>query len=91
MATIFNLRAISNQLESDWGQLMQVPVTATINLTEAVGPGLRNNFTLVNAYTWEGGRGYRCDFWRSMAALVPEKTFRTLEEERSVVRVLLKL
>jgi hypothetical protein len=59
-------------LNQTGGELVPVPVTVTINLTEAVGPGLRNNFTLVNAYTWEGGRGYRYDFWRSMAALVPE-------------------
>jgi len=25
-----------------------------------------------NAYTWEGGRGVRCDFWRSMGEKVPE-------------------
>lgn len=31
-----------------------------------------NDFSLVNAYTWEGGRGVRCDFWRSMAGIVPE-------------------
>lgn len=37
-----------------------------------VEPGLMNKFTLVNAYTWEGGRGYRCDFWRSVGAVVPE-------------------
>lgn len=37
-----------------------------------VEPGLKNNFTMVNAYTWEGGRGYRCDFWRSVGAVVPE-------------------
>ncbi|KAK8196504.1 hypothetical protein M8818_006669 [Zalaria obscura] len=42
------------------------------NVTEYMGPGLMNNFTLANAYTWEAGRGYRCDFWRSVAALVPE-------------------
>lgn len=42
------------------------------NLTEYGGPGLQNNFTSVNAYTWEGGRGYRCDFWRSVGAIVPE-------------------
>jgi hypothetical protein len=42
------------------------------NETEYRDPGLTNNFTLVNAYTWEGGRGYRCDFWRSMAGIVPE-------------------
>lgn len=49
-----------------------VEVEPGVKLTEDVGPGLRNDFTLVNAYTWEGGRGYRCDFWRSIAALVPE-------------------
>lgn len=37
-----------------------------------VEPGLENKFTLVNAYTWEGGRGYRCDFWRSVGVMVPE-------------------
>lgn len=42
------------------------------NVTEFMGPGLRNDFTLVDAYSWEGGRGYRCDFWRSMGVSVPE-------------------
>jgi len=36
------------------------------------GPGLEPVFEAVNAYTWEGGRGTRCDFWLSMATLVPE-------------------
>lgn len=58
-----------------------VPLTVPfqgMNFTEqGKGPGddnagLRNEFELVNAYTWEGGRGYRCDFWRSVAAIVPE-------------------
>lgn len=44
----------------------------SFNLTTRVGPNLQNNFTLVNAYSWEGGRGYRCDFWRSIGAIVPE-------------------
>lgn len=42
------------------------------NVTAFTEPGLRNDFTLVNAYEWEAGRGYRCDFWRSVGALVPE-------------------
>ncbi|PWY96908.1 alpha/beta-hydrolase [Testicularia cyperi] len=42
------------------------------NITVHVGPGLQNNFTRVNAYTWEGGRGQRCDFWRSIHNVVPE-------------------
>ncbi|TKA65178.1 hypothetical protein B0A55_09223 [Friedmanniomyces simplex] len=36
------------------------------------GPTAINDFRLVNAYTWEGGRGTRCDFWRSVGELVPE-------------------
>lgn len=43
-----------------------------INVTENAGPGLVNDITLVNAFTWEAGRGVRCDFWRSVAAIVPE-------------------
>lgn len=42
------------------------------NLTEHGEPGLMNNISLVNAYTWEAGRGYRCDMWRSLAPIVPE-------------------
>lgn len=34
-----------------------IPLNAAVNGTELVGPTLRNDFRLVNAYTWEGGRG----------------------------------
>ncbi|KAH7381353.1 carboxylesterase type B [Phaeosphaeria sp. MPI-PUGE-AT-0046c] len=36
-----------------------------------VGPGLRNKFTVVNGFDWEGGRGERCEFWRGVADKVP--------------------
>jgi hypothetical protein len=49
--------------------LMYVP---GVNATVYVGPGLSNDFAVVNAYDWEGGRGVRCDFWRAVAKLVPE-------------------
>jgi carboxylesterase type B len=42
------------------------------NVTMFRGPGLRNDLSLVDGYAWEGGRGGRCDFWRSIADLVPE-------------------
>lgn len=42
------------------------------NVTLHSEPGLRNDFRVVDAYAWEGGRGARCDFWRSIAAIVPE-------------------
>lgn len=31
-----------------------------------------NTLRLADAYIWEGGRGVRCDFWKSMGWLVPE-------------------
>ncbi|KAH8884164.1 carboxylesterase type B [Thozetella sp. PMI_491] len=37
-----------------------------------VEPGLRNDFRFANAYTWEAGRGARCDFWRRIGRDVPE-------------------
>ncbi|KAN0106631.1 alpha/beta-hydrolase [Hyaloscypha variabilis] len=39
---------------------------------ENVEPGLLNNITLLNAYTFENNRGARCDYWRSISADVPE-------------------
>ena len=42
------------------------------NITEFEEPGLQNAFEVVDAYSWEGGRGTRCDFWRSVASIVPE-------------------
>ncbi|TVY68904.1 Carboxylesterase patB [Lachnellula suecica] len=44
------------------------PVTGT----SIAGPGLMNNFSIVDAGSWEGGRGARCDFWQSMGRIVPE-------------------
>jgi hypothetical protein len=38
-----------------------------------VNPGLVPDFSMVDGYSWEGGRGRRCDFWRSIGAAVPEK------------------
>jgi len=42
------------------------------NITIYQGPGFKNDISLVNAWTWEQGRGVRCAFWRSVAAIVPE-------------------
>lgn len=52
-----------------------VPYQATTNwgatVTQFMDPGLVNSFSVVNAYSWEGGRGKRCDFWKSVADKVP--------------------
>ena len=42
----------------------------SVNTTEMMGPGLRNDIALVDAYAWEGGRGVRCGFWRAMGAAI---------------------
>ncbi|KAJ4988308.1 carboxylesterase 2 [Stagonosporopsis vannaccii] len=48
-----------------------VPALGQVNATWAVGPGLKNDFGVVDGYEWEGGRGARCEFWRSVAKRVP--------------------
>lgn len=50
--------------------------TSQIGLTlgiirDEIDPGLRNKFREVDAETWEGGRGKRCDFWQKIAPRVP--------------------
>lgn len=42
---------------------------------QAAGPACEsgnNTIRLVNGWTWEGGRGARCDMWKSLGELVPE-------------------
>jgi carboxylesterase type B len=34
-------------------------------------PGVRNQISLADADTWEGGRGERCEFWKRVASKVP--------------------
>lgn len=41
------------------------------NVTFYEGPGLMNDISLVDGYSWEGGRGKRCDFWMSVADITP--------------------
>ncbi|KAI5361710.1 putative carboxylesterase, type B, carboxylesterase type B, carboxylesterase type B, active [Septoria linicola] len=41
------------------------------NATQPKGPGLKNDFRIVDAYGWEGGRGRRCEFWERVAERVP--------------------
>lgn len=35
-------------------------------------PDAVNEIRMTDGYTWEAGRGKRCDFWKSMGELVPE-------------------
>ena len=36
-------------------------------VTQFKQPGLQNRFTQADASAWEGGRGQRCDFWKTLA------------------------
>jgi len=42
------------------------------DLPYCVGDDALITSRLVDALEWEGGRGARCDFWRSMGEKVPE-------------------
>lgn len=42
-----------------------------VEVTVYNDPGLSPLFSLVDAYNWEGGRGKRCDFWKSIGYKVP--------------------
>lgn len=44
---------------------------APFNVSIYVDPGLKNDFRIVDGYKWEGGRGNRCNYWRSIWSIVP--------------------
>ncbi|KAF2790340.1 carboxylesterase type B [Melanomma pulvis-pyrius CBS 109.77] len=47
-------------------------VGSLVNIEIYTDPGLRNDLRIVDAESWEGGRGARCAFWKSVAGRVPE-------------------
>ena len=71
----FNTIYAPNQLNLNQtgGTAFQSPQSPMQNVTEYGEPGLSHVIGFFNAYTWEGGRGYRCDFWRSVGNLVPSE------------------
>lgn len=40
-------------------------------VTQSRGPGLKNAIAVVDANSWEGGRGQRCAFWKQLAPSIP--------------------
>lgn len=58
-------------LNTTGGSLAEVSVTPNLTYYERIGSGIVNNLRLVNALSWEGGRGSRCDFWRNISSKVP--------------------
>jgi hypothetical protein len=42
------------------------------NVTQYANPGLAANLAIVDGYSWEGGRGARCEFFKEIGKYVPE-------------------
>jgi hypothetical protein len=69
----FSLREpVHMVLNTTGGNVELVPVTDQLEYYVRIGPGVVNNFTLADSFSWEAGRGTRCDFWRNVSARVPQ-------------------
>ncbi|KEF52402.1 uncharacterized protein A1O9_11643 [Exophiala aquamarina CBS 119918] len=71
-ANLVDLFIDTSYLNKTGGTPIPYMVSVGVNLTVNGNPGLRNDILLVDAWTWEAGRGYRCEFWRSVGPIVPE-------------------
>ncbi|KAG0653117.1 secreted lipase [Hyphodiscus hymeniophilus] len=58
-------------LNTTGGIVELVTVTDDLSYNERTGSGIVNKFRLIDAFTWERGRGARCDFWRAVSPNVP--------------------
>ncbi|KAK8099934.1 carboxylesterase family protein [Apiospora kogelbergensis] len=58
-------------LNTTGGYETLITVTPDLSYYERNGSGIVNTLRLVNASSWEGGRGARCSFWREVAPRVP--------------------
>ena len=67
-----NSSHIQMNLNTTGGTIKVVPVTPDYSYDLRLDPGVTNDFRLVDAYAWEGGRGARCQFWRDVAERIPQ-------------------
>ncbi|KAI0837805.1 putative carboxylesterase [Hypoxylon sp. FL0890] len=63
---------VQMNLNTTGGNVSTVTVPPYLKYYVRDGPGIVNNFNLSDAFSWEGGRGERCDFWRVVAERVPQ-------------------
>lgn len=59
-------------LNTTGGDVTKVTVTPDLSYHERTGADIVNHFRLVDALKWEGGRGDRCEFWRSVSHRIPQ-------------------
>ncbi len=70
--TYNSVSSVQMNLNTTGGTVESIPVTPDFSYDVRLDPGVVNEFRLVDAETWEGGRGARCRFWREVAGRVPE-------------------
>ncbi|EAA26865.2 hypothetical protein GE21DRAFT_5167 [Neurospora crassa] len=58
-------------LNETGGVQYQAPTQWGFNVTQFKDPGLENAIAIVDANSWEGGRGQRCAFWKQLAPSIP--------------------
>ncbi|OTB01129.1 hypothetical protein M426DRAFT_14848 [Hypoxylon sp. CI-4A] len=63
---------VQMNLNTTGGSLSTVTVPPFLSYYVRDGPGIVNTFNLANSYTWEGGRGQRCEFWRTVSERIPQ-------------------
>ncbi|OTA63197.1 putative carboxylesterase [Hypoxylon sp. EC38] len=63
---------VQMNLNTTGGNVSIVTVPPYLKYYVRDGPGIVNNFNLSDAFSWEGGRGARCDFWRAVSERVPQ-------------------
>jgi carboxylesterase type B len=59
-------------LNTTGGLVTDVVVTPDFSYFVRSGAGIVNHFRLTDTRTWEGGRGLRCAFWRTVSSRVPQ-------------------
>ncbi|KAI2471263.1 putative carboxylesterase [Annulohypoxylon bovei var. microspora] len=59
-------------LNTTGGNISTVTVPPYLNYYVRDGFGIVNHFNLSDSFTWEGGRGERCEFWRIVSEKVPQ-------------------
>ncbi|KAI1642154.1 putative carboxylesterase [Daldinia loculata] len=63
---------VQMNLNTTGGDVSKVTVPPYLSYYIRNGPGIVNTFNLTDSYTWEAGRGRRCDFWRVVSERVSQ-------------------
>ncbi|KAF2198193.1 alpha/beta-hydrolase [Delitschia confertaspora ATCC 74209] len=58
-------------LNTTGGVASTAKVNENLSITTYLEPGVTNQISLVDANSWEGGRGERCKWWKEMAEKIP--------------------